>query len=141
MREVSFARGNAHFQRGELEASRHDLEAALAAAREAGDSQLQVDAATGLVGYWRGRDFARASELTEETVAASEGMPPWPASTRWPASRSSTSINSASIAPSTSPTGRSPSRSRRPIRARPTAPRTRSSWSPSSSAMSTGSSG
>jgi predicted ATPase/class 3 adenylate cyclase len=76
VREVSFARGNAHFQRGELEASRHDLEVALAAARAAGDSQLQFDASTGLVGYWRGRDFARASELTEETVAASEGMPP-----------------------------------------------------------------
>jgi predicted ATPase/class 3 adenylate cyclase len=76
VREATFARGNTYFQRGELEVSRHDLEVALAAAREAGDSQLLVDAATGLVGYWRGRDFARATELTEETVSASEGMPP-----------------------------------------------------------------
>ncbi|MFL5870750.1 MAG: AAA family ATPase [Solirubrobacterales bacterium] len=76
VREVTFARGDLHFQGGALEASRRDLEAALAAAREVGDAQLQVDAVTGLVGYWRGRDFDRASELMSETVAVSEGMPP-----------------------------------------------------------------
>ena len=76
VREATFARGNTHFQRGELEPARDDLEIALEAAREVGDPQLQVDAATGLVGYWRSHDFDRASELIEETVAASEGMPP-----------------------------------------------------------------
>ncbi len=76
VREATFERGNLHFQSGALDASRRDFEAALAAAREVGDPQLEVDAVTHLVSYWRARDFDRASELIEETVAVSEGMPP-----------------------------------------------------------------
>jgi class 3 adenylate cyclase/tetratricopeptide (TPR) repeat protein len=76
VRRAAHARGRLHFQIGELDASREDLEVAMTAAREAGDHQLEVDAATVLASYWRSRDFDRATELIEQTARAAEGMPP-----------------------------------------------------------------
>jgi class 3 adenylate cyclase len=76
VRRALYARGNLHFQTGRLDAARADLEVVAAAARSAGDEQLLVDAATGLVGYWRSHDFDRATELIEEIARASDRMPP-----------------------------------------------------------------
>jgi class 3 adenylate cyclase/tetratricopeptide (TPR) repeat protein len=76
VRTAIFARGDLRFSIGDLEGSRGDYEAAIAAARESGDAELQVEASLGLVSYWRSRDFARATELLEETVRASDQVPP-----------------------------------------------------------------
>jgi class 3 adenylate cyclase/tetratricopeptide (TPR) repeat protein len=76
MAAATFARAELLFSAGELERSRRDFEAAIAAAREGGDAELEVDASLGLVSYLRSRDFARATELIEATVDASEGVAP-----------------------------------------------------------------
>ena len=76
MGAATFSRAGLLFSAGKLEESRRDFEAAIAAAREAGDAELEVDASLGLVSYLRSRDFARATELIEATVEASEGVAP-----------------------------------------------------------------
>jgi class 3 adenylate cyclase/tetratricopeptide (TPR) repeat protein len=76
VREARLRRGQLVLAGGELERGRADLEAALAAAESAGDHETRVAAALDLVGYWRARDFARATDLIEETVNASEAAPP-----------------------------------------------------------------
>ncbi len=76
VRATTFTRGALRFSVGQLEEARRDFEAAIAAARDAGDAELEVEASLGLVGYWRARDFTRASELIEATVAVSESVAP-----------------------------------------------------------------
>jgi predicted ATPase/class 3 adenylate cyclase len=76
MGAATFARADLLFSAGELESARRDFEAAISSAREAGNAELEVDASLGLVSYLRSRDFARATELIEATVEASEGVAP-----------------------------------------------------------------
>jgi class 3 adenylate cyclase/tetratricopeptide (TPR) repeat protein len=78
VREALASRGLVNFSLGRLEPLRQDLEPAMAAAEKAGDAELQVNAAIGLLGYWRVTDFAKATELIEETATASEAVPPVP---------------------------------------------------------------
>ncbi|MGH2926177.1 MAG: hypothetical protein ACRDK1_09425, partial [Solirubrobacterales bacterium] len=75
VRSATFARAGLRFAIGDLDGARPDFETAIAAAREAGDAELEVNASLGLVSYLRSRDFARATELIEATVRASDGVP------------------------------------------------------------------
>ncbi len=76
VREATFARAEQRFSAADLEGCRADYEAAMAGAREAGDAEMEIDVALQLVGFWRTRDFTRASELMEEAVRASEQVAP-----------------------------------------------------------------
>ena len=76
-RAATLARGQLRFAVGDLEACRSDLEAVTAAAREAEDAELEVEASLDLVSYWRGHDFARANEVIEQVVRVSEGVAPF----------------------------------------------------------------
>jgi tetratricopeptide (TPR) repeat protein len=76
VRTATFLRGKLRFSIGDLDDSRRDFEAAIAAARIAGDAELEVEASLELVSYWRSRDSGQATRLIEETVRASEGVAP-----------------------------------------------------------------
>ena len=67
-------RGPLRYGRGELDAARRDLEAAMAGARAAGDHEREVDTLLELAGVMRNEDWTRALALYDDAVAHADAL-------------------------------------------------------------------